>query len=316
MKKLIKIIILVVLVMVSGCAIQKKEENAKVIDTSMFLYKVSNQEGNYSYLFGTCHPGRYPIKSLDKVTEKALDESDLIYLECDMKPSPKETEEITKYNTYNSIRDLGLEDKYENLMKQYKSLKGKPGYALYNVFVINSLINSDPEVLNKANISKFSAIDKYIYEYAQKKKNFKEVQEVNQKDQIYLCQKFVEIGKKYNIEIYTCHENEFLKTTGVHTSGCMNQQIIERALGHSLKLPKINEARQGCHCLLNNDIGVYNTCLHACLYCYANYDRVTVLKNVKMHNKKSPFLIGDFQKDDIIKEAKQVPYIDRQLSLF
>ena len=43
---------------------------------------------------------------------------------------------------------------------------------------------------------------------------------------------------------------------------------------------------------------------------------VTVLKNVKMHNKKSPFLIGDFQKDDIIKEAKQVPYIDRQLSLF
>ena len=93
-----------------------------------------------------------------------------------MKPSPKETEEITKYNTYNSIRDLGLEDKYENLMKQYKSLKGKPGYALYNVFVINSLINSDPEVLNKANISKFNAIDNYIYEYAQKKKNFKEVE--------------------------------------------------------------------------------------------------------------------------------------------
>ena len=176
MKKLIKIIILVILVMVSGCAIQKKEENAKVIDTSMFLYKVSNQEGEYSYLFGTCHPGRYPIKSLDKVTEKASDESDLIYLECNMKPSPKETEEITKYNMYNSIRDLGLEDKYENLMKQYKSLKGKPGYALYNVFVINSLINSDPEVLNKANISKFSAIDKYIYEYAQKKKNFKEVE--------------------------------------------------------------------------------------------------------------------------------------------
>ena len=32
MKKLIKIIILVVLVMVSGCAIQKKEENAKVTE--------------------------------------------------------------------------------------------------------------------------------------------------------------------------------------------------------------------------------------------------------------------------------------------
>ena len=176
MKKFVKLIMVLVLVMMSGCTTQKKEENARVIDTSIFLYKVSNQKGKYSYLFGTCHPGRYPIKSLDKVTEKVLGKSDLIYLECDMKPSPKETEEITKYNTYNSIRDLGLEDKYENLMKQYKSLKGKPGYALYNVFVINSLINSDPEVLNKANISKFSAIDNYIYEYAQKKKSFKEVE--------------------------------------------------------------------------------------------------------------------------------------------
>ena len=31
-------------------------------------------------------------------------------------------------------------------MKQYKSLKGKPGYAFYNVFVISSLVISDPEV--------------------------------------------------------------------------------------------------------------------------------------------------------------------------
>ena len=176
MKKLVKLIIVLVLVMMSGCTTQKKEENTRIIDTSMFLYKVSDQKGGYSYLFGTCHPGRYPIKSLDKVTEKALDESDSIYLECDMKPSPRETEEITKYNTYNSIRDLGLEDKYENLMKQYKSLKGKPGYAFYNVFVISSLVISDPEVLNKANISKFNAIDNYIYDYAQKKKNFKEVE--------------------------------------------------------------------------------------------------------------------------------------------
>ena len=156
----------------------------------------------------------------------------------------------------------------------------------------------------------------FIDLYQKTKKNFKEVQEVNENDQIYLCQKFVEIGKRYHIEIYTCHENEALKITGVHTSGCMNQQIIERALGCFLKLPKISEARQGCRCLLNNDIGVYNTCLHGCLYCYANYDRSTVLNNFKQHNKKSPFLIGDFQKDDIIKEAKQVSYLDKQLSLF
>ena len=96
MKKLVKLIMVLVLVMVD---VQHKEEKrCKVMNASIFLYKVSNQKGEYSYLFGTCHPGRYPIKSLDKVTEKALDESDSIYLECDMNPSPQKTEEYTKYN--------------------------------------------------------------------------------------------------------------------------------------------------------------------------------------------------------------------------
>ena len=174
MKKLVKLIMVLVLVMVSGCTTQKKEENARVIDTSIFLYKVSNQKGEYSYLFGTCHPGRYPIKSLDKVTEKVLGKSDSIYLECSL--DQKEMQKYSKYLSYNSIRQLGLEDLYEDVMKQYKSLEGKSGYVTYNACAISSIVNSDPEVLSKANISKFSAIDNYIYDYAQKKKNFKEVE--------------------------------------------------------------------------------------------------------------------------------------------
>lgn len=201
MKKLIKIIILVVLVMVSGCAIQKKEENAKVIDTSMFLYKVSNQEGEYSYLFGTCHPGRYPIKSLDKVTEKALDESDWIYLECSL--DQKELQKYSKYLSYYSIRQLGLEDLYEDVMKQYKSLEGKSDYVTYNAFAISSIAGSDLEVLNKVNISKYNAIDNYIYDYAQKKKNFKEVEGVE-----FQMKLFAKLSKSYSQEILTELKNK------------------------------------------------------------------------------------------------------------
>lgn len=201
MKKLIKIIILVVLVMISGCAIQKKEENAKVIDTSMFLYKVSNQEGEYSYLFGTCHPGRYPIKSLDKVTEKALDESDSIYLECSL--DQKELQKYSKYLSYYSIRQLGLEDLYEDVMKQYKSLEGKSDYVTYNAFAISSIAGSDLEVLNKVNISKYNAIDNYIYDYAQKKKNFKEVEGVE-----FQMKLFAKLSKSHSQEILTELKNK------------------------------------------------------------------------------------------------------------
>ncbi len=208
MKKLVKLIMVFVLVMVSGCTTQKKEENARVIDTSMFLYKVSNQEGKYSYLFGTCHPGRYPIKSLDKVTEKILDESDSIYLECSL--DQKEMQKYSKYLSYNSIRQLGLEDLYEDVMKQYKSLEGKSGYVTYNACAISSIVNSDPEVLNKANISMYNAIDNYIYDYAQKKKNFKEVESVE-----FQMKLFADLSKNYSHEILTELKNkkEFINGT-------------------------------------------------------------------------------------------------------
>ena len=208
MKKLVKLIMVFILVMVSGCTTQKKEENARVIDTSMFLYKVSNQEGKYSYLFGTCHPGRYAIKNLDKVTEKALDESNSIYLECSL--DQKEMQKYSKYLSYNSIRQLGLEDLYEDVMKQYKSLKGKSGYVTYNACAISSIVNSDPEVLNKANISMYNAIDNYIYDYAQKKKNFKEVESVE-----FQMKLFADLSKNYSQEILTELKNkkEFINGT-------------------------------------------------------------------------------------------------------
>ena len=201
MKKSVKLVMIIVLLIASGCTTQKKEENARIIDTSMFLYKVSNQEGGYSYLFGTCHPGRYPIKSLDKVTEKALDESDSIYLECSL--DQKELQKYSKYLSYYSIRQLGLEDLYEDVMKQYKSLAGKSGYVTYNASAISSIVNSDPEVLNKANISKFSAIDNYIYDYAQKKKNFKEVESVE-----FQMKLFADLSKNYSHEILTELKNK------------------------------------------------------------------------------------------------------------
>lgn len=52
------------------------------------------------------------------------------------------------------------------------------------------------------------------------------------------------------------------------------------------------------------------------MYCYANYDKRSVLDNLKKHNPKSPFLIGDSLNGDIIKVAKQESFIQNQISLF
>ena len=60
-----------------------------------------------------------------------------------------------------------------------------------------------------------------------------------------------------------------------------------------------------CDCVEMVDVGAYNTCLHFCKYCYANYSEKEVIKNNKLHNPASSLLIGEIESDDIIKVRKK-----------
>ena len=157
----------------------------------------------------------------------------------------------------------------------------------------------------------------FIDLYEKTKKNFPGVRAVTREEQEKITEALVEIARRYDIQIYTCMENESLARLGVDTSGCMTQKVIERAIGQNLEIPKsLSVAREGCQCLLGNDIGMYNTCGHGCRYCYANYDMDIVHRNRCLHDPSSPLLIGHLREEDVVKEAKQKSYIDGQLRLF
>jgi hypothetical protein len=153
--------------------------------------------------------------------------------------------------------------------------------------------------------------------YAKTKRNFPQAREVAADDRRLLAREFVKIGNRYQIRIRTCCEGTELAAYGVDVSGCMTKPVLERAAGISFTIPSGKKsAREACDCLLGNDIGMYNTCSHGCVYCYANYDRETVRQNVRLHDPKSPLLIGNLHKEDMIRDASQESYVDNQLSLF
>jgi hypothetical protein len=156
----------------------------------------------------------------------------------------------------------------------------------------------------------------YIDLYEKVLRNFPEVRSVPFDIQMELTKTLVEIAAKHDMIIKPCGEDPRLATVGADCSGCMTQQTFEQAVGQNLILPPNPGNRKECACYITNDIGQYNTCGHLCRYCYANADRETVRRNMRLHDPSSPLLIGKLRPEDRIHEAKQKSWIDMQMRLF
>ena len=71
-----------------------------------------------------------------------------------------------------------------------------------------------------------------------------------------------------------------------------------------IEVSKIIGKEQKYNCVKMVDIGVYNSCVHFCKYCYANFFFFFLKDNFKLHYDKSSLLVGHITKDDIIKVRK------------
>lgn len=161
-----------------------------------------------------------------------------------------------------------------------------------------------------------TAVISFIDLYPKVKRNFPEAREVAMEQRLTLGKEMIKIAAAHGMTLKPCAEGDELAPYGADCGGCMRISDYEKAIGKKLNAPKKKGARAECACYLSCDIGAYNTCRHLCKYCYANAEPSKVLAQSRRHDPKSPFLIGGYEKGDVIRDALQESWIDGQRSLF
>lgn len=125
-----------------------------------------------------------------------------------------------------------------------------------------------------------------------------------------IAENFSEIAQEYNIELATCCEVMDLEQYGIMHNACIDADLLTRISGHSFKKLKDKNQRPACNCVGSVDIGMYDSCLHGCRYCYANRNEWIVRQNNLLHNPQSPLLIGELRGDEKITERKAVSALE------
>lgn len=161
-----------------------------------------------------------------------------------------------------------------------------------------------------------TAVISFIDLYKMVKQNFPEAREVTREERMSLGKAFVEIAAAHGMTLKPCAEGNDLAQFGADCGGCMKIDDYQKAIGKHLNVPKKKGARADCACYLSCDIGAYNTCRHLCKYCYANAEPAKVLAQSKLHDPKSPFLIGNYQNNDLIHDVPQKSWVSGQSSIF
>ena len=156
----------------------------------------------------------------------------------------------------------------------------------------------------------YRCIFSFVDMYKKVEENMPEIIPFTDEDKVKLLKGIGEISKKYNLYTQTCATNESYERYGIHAAGCTTREILEQAHNVVYKNVKGTGIRENCHCIPSRDIGAYNSCLSECKYCYANRKPDIPKKVIKMHDEKSPLLLGQLKENDRLIGTKIISYIE------
>ncbi len=200
-----------------------------------------------------------------------------------------------------------------NLVKEISKIIPKEYlYIRYDPVFLSNKYNLDYHI--KAFDRLCTLLDGYVskiiisfldnYKNVQNNLRYLQVKNFSDEDYKKLGLNFSRIAKEHHIIVQTCGEKKDLVEYGFIKDECLSRSLAYKLTGKNFPRWQARN-NKNCNCANMVDIGSYNSCLHLCKYCYANYDESSIKANVSQHDVNSSLLIGNLNNDDIIKVRRK-----------
>jgi Domain of unknown function (DUF1848) len=100
------------------------------------------------------------------------------------------------------------------------------------------------------------------------------------------------IAHQYNMQLFSCAETYDLQSYGINHGKCIDDDYISQVFNLKVNHQKDSSQRENCGCVKSRDIGMYDSCLFGCQYCYATSSFDKARENHRQHDPNSPSLMG------------------------
>ncbi|QTA91709.1 DUF1848 domain-containing protein [Desulfonema magnum] len=106
-----------------------------------------------------------------------------------------------------------------------------------------------------------------------------------------------EIARGNNMEVVTCAEQTDFSDIGIMPGKCIDDKLLTELFpGRSFSGKKDPGQRKLCRCVQSRDIGMNNSCIFGCRYCYANKsDELSGRNYTQNHFPDSPSMLGRYE---------------------
>ena len=102
-------------------------------------------------------------------------------------------------------------------------------------------------------------------------------------EQVDIAAMLADITAEHGIQMLSCC-GDYLVGGKIGKAHCIDAELLHRLFPDKIGFLAPHPVRAECGCAECVDIGAYDTCLHGCVYCYANTSRQAAYRNYKRHN--------------------------------